>query len=311
MRRNNAVIEQVSVPSRGLITRIPSNVAAPDKRAIVAGENVRAEEGVLSAAPGYERIVPSPQNLDSPANLIFQANILNQDPETRNLPYIGTESRLYTVLRRAQALSCDVNNGGGGSCTARVGFLGDSGRIGSNLSAVATLIKSWVPDFIIHTGDMVYADGVADPMVGDYEECIGQYFGTDYVGGYNGLYGVGPTENKFFPCLGNHDWDEGGIFNYLDFFSIAKNPNERYYHFKRGPLHFVVLDSGGNNAGSVDPDGYGLGSDQADWLETVLSPLPRVDFRHFLLPRYIRDSRTCRFVREVWCHCGNLRTLSQ
>lgn len=271
MQRSNAVIERVSVPSRGLITRIPPNVTSPDKRGIVAGENVRAERGVLSAAPGYERVIPSPQNLDSPANLIFQSNILNQDPETRSMPYIGTTERLYTVLRRSKALVCDVNNGGGGSCTARVGFLGDSGRVGANLANVASLIKSWVPDFIVHTGDIVYADGVVDPMASDYEECVGQYFGADYVGGYNGLYGVGPSQNKFFPTLGNHDWDDGGIFNYLEFFSFAKNPNERYYHFKRGPLHFVILDSGGFSPGSVDPDGYGIGSDQAVWLESVLA----------------------------------------
>lgn len=269
MRRNNAVVERVSAPSRGLITRIPSNLSSPDRRAIVVGENVRAEEGVLSAAPGYERIVSSPINLDSPANLIFQANILNQDPEVRNTPFIGTGSRLYTVQRRAKALTCDA--GAGATCEATVGFLGDSGRVGSDLLSVSDLVKSWSPDFIIHLGDLVYADGVVDAGVGDYEECIGQYFGADYVGGYNGIYGVGPTENKFFPTLGNHDWDEGGIFNYLDFFSVAKNPNERYYHYKRGPFHFVHLNSGGLLSGSVDPDGYGLGSDQAAWLETVLS----------------------------------------
>jgi hypothetical protein len=271
MRRANAITEQVSAPSKGLITRLPPNVTSPDHRAIVAGENVRAERGVLSNAPGYERVISSPLNLDSPANLIFQANILDPDSETRTTPFIGTGSSLYLVRRRATALVCDVNGGGGRTCELTTAFIGDSGRVGSNIQAVANLIKTWSPDTVVHVGDIVYGDGVVDPGTSDYEECVGQYFGADYVGGYNGPFGPGPVENKFFPTLGNHDWDDGGIFNYEEFFTFAKNPNQRYYHYKRGPVHFIHLDSGGNNPGSVDPDGYGSGSDQAAWLEGVLA----------------------------------------
>jgi hypothetical protein len=58
------------------------------------------------------------------------------------------------------------------------------------------LIKSWSPDTVVHLGDIVYADGVVDPMTSDYEECVGQYFGADFVGGYNGPFGPGPPRTS-------------------------------------------------------------------------------------------------------------------
>lgn len=267
MRRSNVVIERVSAPSKGLITRIPSNVTSPDRRAIVAGQNVRAERGVLSAAPGYERVVPDDENLDSPANLIFQANILNQDREIATTPFIGTGSRLYAVRRRARALSCLTGGGGsGGTCAIRVGLVGDSGKVGTPLDDIADLVKSWDPDFLIHLGDLVYTDGGEEPTISDFEEVVGRPF-WEYIGGYNGLYGIGPSTNKFFPVLGNHDWDDGGIDSYTDFFRLPENPNERYYHYKRGPAHFIHY----SGYEAEEPDGVSLGSTQADWLEGVLA----------------------------------------
>jgi hypothetical protein len=106
MRRANAITEQVSAPSKGLITRIPSNVTSPDRRAIVAGENVRAERGVLSNAPGYERVISSPLNLDTPANLIFQANMSSiPTPKLRLLRSSGPVRRCISS-DAAPALLC-------------------------------------------------------------------------------------------------------------------------------------------------------------------------------------------------------------
>lgn len=268
MRRNNAVEVKVKGPFRGLQTRYPSNQPIPDDKTIVVAENVRADRGVLRNAPGYERIIPSPRNLDTPANMIWQANLLDPDREMQTTPFVGTGSSLYTLRRRSRAVTCVAGGGGSvGSCAMTAAFLGDSGKVGANLLAVSSLIKSRSPDIVVHLGDIVYADGVVDPTVADYEECVGQYFGADYVGGYAGLYGFGPAENKFFPVLGNHDWDDAGIANYLDFFQLAKNPNERYYHYKRGPVHFIHY----SGYEASEPDGVALGSVQATWLEGVLA----------------------------------------
>jgi tartrate-resistant acid phosphatase type 5 len=286
MRRTNAVEVEVKAPDKGLITNVPSDL--PDKtknQAIVVGENIRADYGVLRTAPGYERIVMNPSNLDSPANLIFQANILSNDVELRNAPIVGTESKLFTLRRRAQALVCAAD-GSGNSCALRVCFLGDSGKLGANLSAVADAVKSKKPDIIVHTGDMAYTDGGGVSTINDYEEYIGQYF-YEYIGGYNGIYGVGPSVNKFFPVLGNHDWTDGGINNYLDFFQLPKRPNERYFHYKRGPIHFIHL----SGYSAQEPDGVTVGSTQYNWAAGVLaaSDCPwRIVVVHF--PPYCSDT---------------------
>lgn len=263
MRRSNAVQVLVEGPDKGLVTSVPSDL--PDKarnRAVVVAKNVRADFGVLRAAPGYERVLFDPRNLDSAPNLIFQANILNNDSETRTAPLIGTAEKLYVMMRRARDLVCDAS---GNACTLRVGFLGDSGLVGPDLAAVASLVKGWSPDLIVHTGDMAYAGGGEHSTINDYEECIGQYF-YDYIGGYNGPYGVGPVKNRFMPVLGNHDWDDAGIENYRDFFQLPLSPNERYFHYKRGPIHFIHL----SGYAAEEPDGTAIDSVQGEWFQSVV-----------------------------------------
>lgn len=283
MRRTNAAEVVVEAPDRGLVTSVPSDL--PDKarnRAIVVAKNVRAEYGVLRAAPGYERVLFNPKNLDSAPNLIFQANILNNDPEIKTTPIIGTASKLFTLLRRAKELTCDAT---GNACSLTAAFFGDSGRVGADLDAVATLVRGWTPDIIVHTGDLVYADGGITPLISDFEEVVGGWF-FDYIGGYNGYCGVGPSVNKFFPVLGNHDWDDGGLANYIDFFQLPLNPNERYYHYKRGPVHFIHL----SGYEAEEPDGVAEDSVQGAWAQEVLenSDCPwRIVVVHF--PPYTSD----------------------
>lgn len=69
MRRQNPVSVKVKAPSRGLITRFPGetadnlgtgaekfSLAGPQNRASAVGSNVRYEDGVVRAAPGYDRV---------------------------------------------------------------------------------------------------------------------------------------------------------------------------------------------------------------------------------------------------------------
>jgi hypothetical protein len=81
--------------------------------------------------------------------------------------------------------------------------------------------------------------------------------------------------NRFFPALGNHDYDEcGGLARYQAYFTLP--PNERYYAFRPalvgggpGPVQLLAIDSDGGERG-----GAGLPShldSQKTWLQGELA----------------------------------------
>jgi len=143
--------------------------------------------------------------------------------------------------------------------TIRFAVIGDYGLAGDAEAAVAALIKSLVPDFIITVGDNNYPDGEAEMI----DENIGQYF-HEYIYPYQGTYGDGAEFNRFFPSLGNHDWNTNHAQAYFDYFELPGN--ERYYDFVWGPVHFFAIDSD-----SREPDGVGRSSAQAQWLQESLA----------------------------------------
>lgn len=136
----------------------------------------------------------------------------------------------------------------------RFAVIGDYGSASPAEADVASLIHSWQPDFIITLGDNNYPDGAFDTI----DAAIGQFF-SDYISPYHGEYGAGGEQNRFFPTLGNHDWNTNRAVPYLEYFELPGN--ERYYDFSWGPLHFFALDSD-----SREPDGVGASSPQAQWL---------------------------------------------
>jgi len=146
-----------------------------------------------------------------------------------------------------------------GAENIRFAVIGDYGSEGNALRSVAEQIDSWQVDFIITTGDNNYPDGTASTI----DANIGQYF-HDYIAPYKGNYGSGADSNRFFPCLGNHDWRAENAQPYLDYFELPGN--ERYYDFVRGPVHFFVIDSD-----SHEPDGTSAQSVQAQWLKEQLA----------------------------------------
>lgn len=149
------------------------------------------------------------------------------------------------------------------SARIRFGVIGDYGQAGEPLRDVAHQIKSWNPDFIVTTGDNNYQLGGADTI----DPNIGQYF-SDYIYPYYGAYPRAASEtevNRFFPVLGNHDYDSPtGAKPYLDYFTLSNN--ERFYDFVRGPVHFFVLDSNNQN-------GLGINSTsrQANWIRSRIA----------------------------------------
>ena len=150
-------------------------------------------------------------------------------------------------------------------------IIGDYGSSGPSEANIAALVARLRPDFVVTTGDNNYPYGEAETI----DENIGRYFHA-FIAPYRGRFGSGARENRFFPCLGNHDWYSLGARPYLDYFSLPNN--ERYYQIVRGNVQLFALDSDAN-----EPDGTTVGSKQAHWLEALLgaSEVPwRVVFFH-------------------------------
>ena len=144
----------------------------------------------------------------------------------------------------------------------RFAVIGDFGSGDRNEESVANLVKSWNPDFVLTTGDNNYPDGEASTI----DNNIGRYY-SQFIYPYSGAYGSGASVNRFFPAIGNHDWDNNVGFPtqpYVEYFTLPGN--ERYYDFVQGPVHFFMVDSD-----SREPDGIISTSTQANWLRTRLA----------------------------------------
>jgi len=149
----------------------------------------------------------------------------------------------------------------------RVAVIGDYGDLTPNAQAVANLVHAMNPEIVITLGDNSYDTRAIDGNVGQ------NY--SRYIGNYGGSYPPGSTVNRFFPCLGNHDYDDGGgLPAYLGYFTLPgagvpssnTSGNERYYDFIHGPIHFFAINSNGQ-----EPDGNNSNSVQAQWLRTQLA----------------------------------------
>jgi hypothetical protein len=138
-------------------------------------------------------------------------------------------------------------------------IIGDYGTGGAPAAAVADLVKSWNPDFVVTTGDNNYPDGAASTI----DSHVGKYY-HDFIYPYSGKYGPGADRNRFFPTLGNHDWHTPGVQPYLDYFTLPGN--ERYYDVQWGPVQLFIVDSDPS-----EPDGITADSVQANWLKAQLA----------------------------------------
>jgi len=128
------------------------------------------------------------------------------------------------------------------STTVRFAAIGDFGAHSAAEHAVAQLVRSWHPDFIITTGDNNYPNGAAATLDGNV--------GADYhcyIYPYRGRYGAGSADhrNHFFPTLGNHDYMSLGAQPYLKYFKLPGN--SRYYSYRLGPVEVFAIDSNPEN----------------------------------------------------------------
>ncbi len=132
--------------------------------------------------------------------------------------------------------------------------IGDYGTKSEGTTAVSNLVKSWDPDFILTTGDNNY--GKAE----DIDHNVGSIY-SRYIYPYNGDYEKpSVTHSRFFPCLGNHDFQGRDATSYLNYFSLPGNGY--YYDFVKGGIHFFSVCSD-----KRCPDGIAPDSKQMLWLK--------------------------------------------
>lgn len=123
-------------------------------------------------------------------------------------------------------------------------IIGDYGSDTYDSYLVSEMVKSWLPDFIITTGDNNYPNGAQE----DFESNITDYYG-DYIynfdaASYDRCNGAAFTDkvNRFFPSPGNHDVNfRYGLTPYKNYFTLPGN--ELYYKFTWGSTAFYSLNS--------------------------------------------------------------------
>ena len=154
----------------------------------------------------------------------------------------------------------------------------DFGSNDANEQDVANLVKSWNPDFIVTVGDNNYPDGEAATI----DANVGKYY-HEFIHPYTGTYGAGATTNRFWPVIGNRDWENQSgpkLQPYFDYFTLPNN--ERYYDFVQGPVHFFMLDSD-----SREPDGITASSSRRSGSATASPSRPRVEDRRPPSPAFL------------------------
>ena len=118
---------------------------------------------------------------------------------------------------------------------AQIAVYGDM-QAGSNALAVANMIKSWNPAYIVGLGDLSYD---ADPTI---DNTVGRYF-HDYVAPYTGSFGAGSASgNRFWAAIGNHEYsNSSGASEYFNYFTFPGN--ERYYKVSQGNVDWFFINS--------------------------------------------------------------------
>jgi hypothetical protein len=198
-------------------------------------------------------------------------------------------------------------------------IIGDYGRGDSHEAAVADLVASWDPAFIIAVGDDYYSEA-GGTGTGKYDESTGAYYCrwlTDVTTtGRLCPSGHAPV-NAFFPAMGNHEYSDAtpAPETYLTYFTLPgaglpnTSGNERYYDYVQGPIHFFVL-----NSNPEEPDGTSSTSRQAQWLKAQLAASTsawNIVYDHHLLLRHQArlHHRAALALRQVGRRRGPLRPL--
>jgi 3',5'-cyclic AMP phosphodiesterase CpdA len=152
-------------------------------------------------------------------------------------------ARRLAALRTAPAL---------GARPPHLAALGDSGDGSSREWEVARALARARPDLLIHTGDVVYPNGLA------------RDYGRGLFEPFHHVLALAPM----YPTMGNHDAGRTGGKAFRDVFALPVNDEdgtENYYSFDYGNAHFTCVNSNSQVA-ALRP-----GSPQWRWLQRDLS----------------------------------------
>lgn len=132
----------------------------------------------------------------------------------------------YTIEGESGALATGTFRAApAGPSSFTFAVVGDFGSGTSNETAVASLIGSWRPDFVLTVGDNAYPQGSKELLDRDVFR----------------PYAAVMRESAWFPALGNHDVKaDDGRPELEAFHSLGK---ESWYRFTWGNAAVVVLDS--------------------------------------------------------------------
>jgi hypothetical protein len=198
------------------LTRGPVTESVTQRSAVVA---FRTDEPVRSFV-----VLRDGTRVDAGAGVDHVARLTRLTPGKRYTYSVQTASGVLAEGRFRAAPA--------GAATFTFAVVGDFGSGTENETAVASLIQSWHPDFVLTVGDNAYPKGSAELLDRDI-------FGP---------YGAVMRRSAWFPALGNHDVEANGGEPELDAFHSLGN--ERWYRFTWGDAAVVVLDSNS----SVAPD---------------------------------------------------------
>ncbi|PYJ00906.1 MAG: hypothetical protein DME25_19465, partial [Verrucomicrobia bacterium] len=193
--------------------------------------------------------------------VLDQAQHAASSRRLRNFPRAaaGLRHSRAPCARRVGPLAAVPPQGRRGGRSDHLRRIGDFGSDYFSTRQVSRLVKAWQPQFIITLGDNNYPSGAAETI----DRNVGQFY-HEFIFPYQGRYGAGAQSNRFFPCLGNHDWIATNARPYLDYFTLPGN--ERYYTLTRGPVQLFCVDSDKH-----EPDGCTFDSPQGQWFQRQLA----------------------------------------
>lgn len=138
-----------------------------------------------------------------------------------------TEYRTRTAPRPTTGDATDA-----GTPEFRILAFGDSGSGSEDQYKLADVMFQYLPDVMVHTGDLIYPDGERD----------------DYPDKFYAPYAKLLARAPFYPCLGNHDVRTARGKPMFSEFELPENgpPSEtpeRHYWFDYGSVRFVAIDT--------------------------------------------------------------------
>lgn len=164
------------------------------------------------------------------------------------------------------------------------GHISDFGFDYPQQLVLSNLVHSWNPDFIISAGDD-WQSGSTNSLA-SLDNKVGVYY-HDFIYPYIGVYGAVATEQRFFTCVGNHDYTPAGTgpivpATYrLPMYQQYFNQPSLQYDVLKWPVHFFFLDNTEYMIGSETQDGAiaqwlrgALAASSAPWKVVILHYTP-------------------------------------